>query len=112
MGDEDRELVVSAQQLCQYLAAAETMVRQRESLSKHTFASGSKKRKRSETPQRPLGAIHHIKPVTLDRVVIKKVKSNINPDRILLVYFFLVDGQKRICILPDTDYVYHAATIL
>ena len=42
--------MVSAQQLCQYLTAAETKVRQLGSLGKHSMAPGLKKRKRSETP--------------------------------------------------------------
>ena len=50
IGDEGRELVVSAQQLCEYLDAAETMVGQLESLGEHLIAPGLKKRKRSETP--------------------------------------------------------------
>ncbi|KEF50867.1 uncharacterized protein A1O9_13079 [Exophiala aquamarina CBS 119918] len=48
--DEDRELVVSAQQLCQCLTAAETKVHPLRSLGKHSIAPGIKKRKRSETP--------------------------------------------------------------
>ncbi|KAI9861212.1 MAG: hypothetical protein M1813_005385 [Trichoglossum hirsutum] len=52
LGDEDRELVVSTQQLCQYLTAAETKMQRRESgsLSKSSLAPGLKKRKRSKTP--------------------------------------------------------------
>lgn len=52
IGDEDRELFVSAQQLCQYLAAVETKVRQLGSLGKHSIAPGLKKRKRSEHLQK------------------------------------------------------------
>ncbi|ORX95175.1 hypothetical protein BCR34DRAFT_579473 [Clohesyomyces aquaticus] len=47
---QDQELVVSAQQLCQYLTAAESKVQQAGSLGKHSIAPGVKKRKRSETP--------------------------------------------------------------
>ncbi|KAK2765091.1 hypothetical protein FQN54_008790 [Arachnomyces sp. PD_36] len=50
IGEEKRELVVSTQELCQYLAAAETKVQQLSSLGKHSIAPGVKKRKRSETP--------------------------------------------------------------
>ncbi|KAF2788691.1 hypothetical protein K505DRAFT_366255 [Melanomma pulvis-pyrius CBS 109.77] len=50
IGDEDRELVVSTQQLCEYLNVAETMVGRLESLGEHSIAPGLKKRKRSETP--------------------------------------------------------------
>ena len=42
--------MVSAQQLCQYLTAAETKVRQLGSLGKHSIAPGLKKRKRPKTP--------------------------------------------------------------
>lgn len=48
--DEDQELVVSSQQLCEYLNAAETMVGGMESLGEHSIPSRLKKRKRSETP--------------------------------------------------------------
>lgn len=50
IGDKDRELVVSTQQLFKYRDAAETMVEQLESLSEHSITPGLKKRKRSETP--------------------------------------------------------------
>ncbi|KAF2176017.1 hypothetical protein K469DRAFT_743120 [Zopfia rhizophila CBS 207.26] len=50
IGDQDRELVVSAQQLCQCLTAVETKVQQAGSLGKHSIASGVKKRKRSVSP--------------------------------------------------------------
>lgn len=49
IGNQDKELIVSSQQLCQYLIAAETKIRL-ESLGKHSIAPGLKKRKRSETP--------------------------------------------------------------
>ena len=47
---EDRELVISAQQLREFLSAAEVKVQQRGSLSKDALASGVRKRKRSITP--------------------------------------------------------------
>ncbi|KAF2180844.1 hypothetical protein K469DRAFT_753181 [Zopfia rhizophila CBS 207.26] len=50
IGDHGRELVASAQQLCQYLTAAETKVQQVGSLGKHSMALRVKKRRRSETP--------------------------------------------------------------
>jgi hypothetical protein len=50
IGDDDRELIVSAQQLCDCLDAAEAMEGQSESLSEHFIPPGLKKRKRSETP--------------------------------------------------------------
>ncbi|KAF2105498.1 hypothetical protein BDV96DRAFT_509271 [Lophiotrema nucula] len=51
IGDTDRELVITTQQLCEYLDAAETRVAGLKSLSKHSLAPGLKKRKRSETPE-------------------------------------------------------------
>ncbi|KAF2268619.1 hypothetical protein CC78DRAFT_609331 [Lojkania enalia] len=50
LGNDNRELVVSMQQLCEYLDAAESMVGQPESLGEHSLAPGLKKRKRSERP--------------------------------------------------------------
>ncbi|KAK4981164.1 hypothetical protein LTR66_001493 [Elasticomyces elasticus] len=50
IGNDDREIVVSAQQLCQYLAEAESRAQGQELLGKHTIPSGIRKRKRSETP--------------------------------------------------------------
>ena len=49
IGDQDQGVVVSAQQLCQYLAEAETMAAQ-ELLVGKPLAPGLTKRKRSETP--------------------------------------------------------------
>lgn len=46
---QDRELVVSAEQLCQYLAKAESMNQSLERV-KQPIAPGIIKRKRSETP--------------------------------------------------------------
>ena len=43
-------MVVSAEQLCQYLAIAEAKVPRLGSLSRHSIAPGLRKRKRSETP--------------------------------------------------------------
>jgi hypothetical protein len=50
IGDKGPELVVSTQQLCEYLDAAETMAGRSESLGEHSIGPGIKKRKRSETP--------------------------------------------------------------
>ena len=44
-------MIVSSEQLCQYLTAAESKVQQTESLGKHSIGPGVKKRKRSPTPQ-------------------------------------------------------------
>jgi hypothetical protein len=50
IGDLDREITITSQQLCEYLDAAETKVARLESLSEDSIAPGLKKRKRSETP--------------------------------------------------------------
>jgi hypothetical protein len=50
LANQDRDLVVTAQELCQFLAAAEAKAQQRGSLSRDSIAPGVKKRKRSETP--------------------------------------------------------------
>ncbi|ORY01189.1 hypothetical protein BCR34DRAFT_575120 [Clohesyomyces aquaticus] len=50
LGDTDLELVISTQQLCEYLHTSETRVARLESLGRPLIAPGLKKRKRSETP--------------------------------------------------------------
>jgi hypothetical protein len=50
IGGGDREILLSTQQLCQYLAAAEDKIRGQRALVKHSILPGVKKRKRSETP--------------------------------------------------------------
>ncbi|MCJ1426648.1 hypothetical protein MMC29_004551 [Sticta canariensis] len=52
LGDQNRELVVSAQELCQYLTEAETQVirEQQESLNKVSLPGRNNKRKRTATP--------------------------------------------------------------
>ncbi|KAH8714047.1 hypothetical protein GQ44DRAFT_752139 [Phaeosphaeriaceae sp. PMI808] len=47
---KDREIVITTQQLCEYLDAAETKVARLKSLSEDSIAPGLKKRKRAETP--------------------------------------------------------------
>ena len=56
IGNQDQELVISAQQLCEFLTAAETKVRKRGSLSKDPIPPGVKKRKRSETPSEEIAS--------------------------------------------------------
>lgn len=50
LGKDNRDVVVSAHQLCEYLDAAETMAGRQDLLGEHAIAPGLKKRKRSETP--------------------------------------------------------------
>ena len=48
-----REILLSTQQLCQYLAAAEDKIQGQRALVKHSILLGVEKRKRSETsPER------------------------------------------------------------
>jgi hypothetical protein len=56
MGGGDREILLSTQQLCQYLAAAEDKIRGQRALVKHSILPGVKKRKRSETPPERLAS--------------------------------------------------------
>jgi hypothetical protein len=50
VGCEDRDLLVSTRQLCEYLDAAEAMVERSSSLGENKLSPGVKKRKRSGTP--------------------------------------------------------------
>jgi hypothetical protein len=56
IGGGDREILLSTQQLCQYLAAAEDKIRGQRALVKHSILPGVKKRKRSETPPERLAS--------------------------------------------------------
>jgi len=56
IGGGDREILLSTQQLCQYLAAAEDKIRGQRALVKHSILRGVKKRKRSETPPERLAS--------------------------------------------------------
>lgn len=78
LGREDRELVVSAQQLCQYLAAAEGKVRLR-SLGKHSIAPGIKKRKRPETPPDQITSDDEARYVEQEERVAKRIAGD-DPD--------------------------------
>lgn len=50
IGGGGREILLSTQQLCQYLAAAEDEIQGQRALVKHSILPGVKKRKKSETP--------------------------------------------------------------
>ena len=79
IGDQDRELVVSAEQLCQYLTAAETKVRQLGSLGKHSIAPELKKRKRSETPPEEIASGDERRYVEQEERAAKRVADH-DPD--------------------------------
>jgi hypothetical protein len=68
--------VVSAQQLCQYLTAAETKVRQLGSLGKHSMAPGLKKRKRSETPPDHIASGDEAKYVDQEERALKRMADD------------------------------------
>lgn len=68
---EDRELVISAQQLREFLSAAEVKVQQRGSLSKDALAPGVKKRKRSITPPEEITSEDEAKYIEQEKRVAK-----------------------------------------
>ncbi|KAK5012936.1 hypothetical protein LTR16_001959 [Cryomyces antarcticus] len=67
VGDQDREIIISSQQLCVYLADAERFEQgsRRSHSSRHTIRPGAVKRPRSETP-----------PTSIDVVELKSRPSN------------------------------------
>jgi hypothetical protein len=73
-------LVVSAEQLCRYLAAAETKMQRIESgsLSKDSLA-GLKKRKRSETPPEKIASDDEAKYVEQEERADKRMEDD-DPD--------------------------------
>jgi hypothetical protein len=79
MGNQDRELIVSTEKLCQFLAAAEVKIHQRGSLSKDSLAPGVKKRKRSETPPEEITSGDEAKYVAQEKKVAKRVAES-DPD--------------------------------
>ena len=72
-------MVVSAEQLCQYLTAAETKVRQLGSLGKHSIAPGLKKRKRSETPPEQIASGDEARYVEQEQRTAKRMADD-DPD--------------------------------
>ncbi|KAF2799726.1 hypothetical protein K505DRAFT_332307 [Melanomma pulvis-pyrius CBS 109.77] len=56
--DENPEITVSSQQLCEYIAAAEDKIRRQSMLIKHSILPGVKKRKRSESPPETIASEH------------------------------------------------------
>jgi hypothetical protein len=72
-------LIVSTQQLCEYLSAAETKELQLGSLSKHSIASGLKKRKRSETPPEQIASGDEARYVEQEQKADKRVEDD-DPD--------------------------------
>ncbi|KAK4996010.1 hypothetical protein LTR66_004285 [Elasticomyces elasticus] len=74
--DDDRDITVSAQQLCQYLAQAESRARGRELRVKHTIPSGVRKRKRSETPEEAIAPGDETRFLEQERKAAKRAALN------------------------------------
>jgi hypothetical protein len=73
MGNLDRELDISAQQLCEFLNAAEVKVRQKGSLSRDLLPVGVKKRKRSETPPEEIASADEARYVEQEERAAKRI---------------------------------------
>ncbi|KAF2466100.1 uncharacterized protein BDR25DRAFT_336652 [Lindgomyces ingoldianus] len=73
MGNPDRELNISARQLCKFLNAAEVKVRQKGSLSKDLLPVGVKKRKRSETPPEEIASTDEARYVEQEERAAKRI---------------------------------------
>lgn len=75
-GDKNRELIVTTQQLCEYLHAAETKVARLESLSEDSIAPELKKRKRPKTPPDQITSGDKAKYVRLEERAAKRVAED------------------------------------
>jgi len=75
LGDQNREIRISGQQLCQFLAAAECKVQQAGSLGKHSVAPGIKKRKRPETPPEEIASGDEARFMEQERKVAKRMEA-------------------------------------
>ncbi|KAI9764422.1 MAG: hypothetical protein M1840_008445 [Geoglossum simile] len=71
VGSGDREIFVSAQQLCQYLTSAENWIRRRGTLAEESIPPGVKKRKRSRTPPEEMASDDEAKYVEQEQKVAK-----------------------------------------
>ncbi|CAI6226660.1 unnamed protein product [Periconia digitata] len=76
LGDEGRELVISTRQLCEYLDAAETMVRGVELLGEHALPPEIKKRKRSETPPEEINSSDEARYVEQEERAAKRIAES------------------------------------
>ena len=76
IGGGDREILLSTQQLCQYLAAAEDKIRGQRALVKHSILPGVKKRKRSETPPERLASDDEAKYAEQELKAIKRIEKD------------------------------------
>ena len=78
---EDREIIVSTQELCQYLTAAEDKIRRQRqgTLLRHSISLGVKKRKRSETPPERTASDDEAKYAEREERAAKRMEDN-DPD--------------------------------
>jgi len=79
MGNLDRELNISARQLCEFLNAAEAKVRQKRSLRKDLLPIGVKKRKRSETAPEKIASADEARYIEQEERAAKRVAEG-DPD--------------------------------
>lgn len=70
---------MSARQLCQHLAQAESRAQGRELLVKHTLPSGVRKRKRSETPEEEIASCDEARFLEQEQKAAKRAAIN-DPD--------------------------------
>ncbi|KAL5401099.1 hypothetical protein PMIN03_011821 [Paraphaeosphaeria minitans] len=73
IGDSERHISISAQELCQHLAMAEDKTRRENSLVQHSLPSGIRKRKRSETPSDRMASDDEAKYATDEQRVEKRL---------------------------------------
>jgi hypothetical protein len=79
MDVKGQEIIVSTQQLCQYLDAAEDKIRKQRILVKHSIPVGIKKRKRSETPPEKIVPDDEAKYTRLEQRAAKRIADS-DPD--------------------------------
>jgi hypothetical protein len=79
IGGEGRDILLSTQELCQYLTAAEDKIQGRRVLVKHSILSGVKKCKRSETPPERMASDDEARYVEQEERAAKRIADN-NPD--------------------------------
>ena len=72
-------MIISAEQLCQFLATSEATMEQLRSLSKYSIAPGIKKRKRSETPPEQIASEDEAIYVEQEQRTVKRLAAN-DPD--------------------------------
>jgi hypothetical protein len=76
---EGQEITVSAQELCQYHAAAEDKIRRQRALVRHSILPGVKKRKRSKTPPEMIAPGDEAKYIEQEERVAKRMADG-DPD--------------------------------